>query len=85
MPPRLTILASALLPLQNRFEALDQIVPAEGLGQEAGGSGLQDPCAKRIVRESRNENERRAVALSEQPTLKLHATKARHLYVGDDT
>ncbi len=71
--------------LQGCFEAVDQGLSGEGLGQETGCSRLQRPHACVIDSESRDENERHAVSLGKQAGLQLEPAHRRHLNIRDHT
>jgi hypothetical protein len=71
--------------LQGRFEAVDQGLSGERLGQETGRSGRQRPHARVIDGESRDENERHAVSLGKQAGLQVEAAHRRHLNIRDHT
>jgi hypothetical protein len=69
--------------LQGRFEAVNQGLSGEWLGQETDCSGLQRPHACVIDGESRDENERHAASLGKQAGLQLKTAHRRHLNIRD--
>jgi hypothetical protein len=69
--------------LQGRFEAVDQDLSGERLGQETGCAGLQRPHPYVIGGESRDENERHAASLGNQAGLQFEAAHRRHLNIRD--
>ena len=53
----------AAMSLQGSDKAIDQSGSGEGLGQEANGSSLQRSGSDALIREGRDENERRPATL----------------------
>ena len=79
----LTVDGSAIVRFQRGIEACDQSGTVKRLAQEANCSGPHGLCLDALVREGRDENDRRAVSLGEQTALQLNAADAGHLHVGD--
>jgi len=79
----LTLDGSAIVRFQRGIEACDQSGTVKRLAQEANCSGPHGLCLDALVREGRDENDRRAASLGEQTALQLNAADAGHLHVGD--
>ena len=65
-------------------KAIDQSRAGERLGQEANCARLQRSGAAGFIGESRDEYERRAMAMRAHRRQKLQAVHARHLQIRDD-
>jgi hypothetical protein len=74
---------SATMSGKSRFEAFDQNVAVEGLGQEAGCSRLHRSRATDLDGKRRDENERHAMSLGAQVGLQFDAGHRWHLNVCD--
>ena len=59
--------------LQSLIETADKVVVIDRLAQEGNRSGLHRACPRDIVRLTRDENDRDAVTLGDQPVLQLDA------------
>jgi hypothetical protein len=69
------------MPAKSGFEAFDQNVAVEGLGQEAGCSRLQRSLTTDLNGKSRDENERHAMSLGAQVGLQFDTGHHWHLNI----
>jgi hypothetical protein len=85
--PAFTVLRAgpAAMSFEGSVEALDQRGSGKRLGQEANCSGLERPGADALVREGRDENERRTATLDAHMRQQVQAGHSRHLHVRNHT
>jgi hypothetical protein len=75
----------ATVAAQSPIEVIDQALLVKGLAKEANGSGIQRALSDSFLRESRDEDNGRAVTLGEQYASQFHSAQIWHLDVRDQT
>src|SRR5580700_3382930 len=67
------------------MNVFNQAIFVERFAQEADRSRLQRSRPDSLLREGRDEDDRRAVALRDQTVLQLDPAQTRHLHIRDQT